>query len=379
MLHAKSAGDDSYGQEQAIQEAGSAIAQMPNQDPSPVEMELRGAGGIESGVEDYTATFTHPERFGTEMDAQKARKRAGTEVVGGAGEMMMPLASVAAPVAPVSTAIGFGTGYVGGEAAAAVTKKMGGDEEAQELAKQIGWFLPSALGMTTGMRGEIVDTPAGGKAGIVSALGDKVAAGVAEAPEGGVTVAGRIGKKTGSKTFGGKPPAGPAIEPPTIEGEIPPAQPSAAQAEATAQTIDAIQTAAKADAADKASTAAVTGTVPIPPAPEAPAQTPAPQLTDELIDGIKTEIQKAPPEQRAQLIAEAHGQLAQALLQQAKVTLGGKFYNVENEKQAANVATKIINEQLKAAEIMRRRYNRNKEGCRSGRDRKTGCDRGGTR
>jgi 2'-5' RNA ligase len=348
MLHAKSAGDDSYGQEQAIQEAGSAIAQMPNQDPSPVEMELRGAGGIESGVEDYTATFTHPERFGTEMDAQKARKRAGTEVVGGAGEMMMPLASVAAPVAPVATALGFGAGFVGGKAAGEVTKQMGGDEEAQELAEQIGWFLPSTLGMVSGIRGEIIDTPAGGKAGIVSALGDKVAAGVAEAPEGGVTVAGKIGKKTVSKTFGGKSPAGPAIEPPTIEGEIPPPPQSAAQAEAAAQTIDAIQTAAKADAADKASTAAVTGTVPIPPAPEAPA--PAPQLTDELIDGIKAEIQKAPPEQRAQLIAEAHGQLAQALLEQGKVMLGGKFYNVENDKQAANVATKIINEQLKAAE-----------------------------
>lgn len=74
------------------------------------------------------------------------RKQSMHHILGGLGNTALPVAPFAASAAPIPFAVSAATGYGGGKLAAAGTKLSGGDEDAQNLAEDIGQIAGGALG-----------------------------------------------------------------------------------------------------------------------------------------------------------------------------------------------------------------------------------------
>src|SRR5664280_1872966 len=142
--------------------------------------------------------------------------RGGSKIISGTMEELTPAFTAGFLENPLQVGGGLVTGMLTAKGAELVTKAAGGSPQAQELANSLGFFLPSALGLGLAMRGDISPE---GDAAVVSALGDKVQAGVAKNPEGGITIAGKLGDKVFRTTLGGKAEEQPALEPQTIQGE----------------------------------------------------------------------------------------------------------------------------------------------------------------
>ena len=142
--------------------------------------------------------------------------RGGSKIISGTMEELTPAFTAGFLENPLQVGGGLVTGMLTAKGAELVTKAAGGSPQAQELANSLGFFLPSVLGLGLAIRGDISPE---GDAAAVSALGDKVQAGVAKNPGGGVTVAGKIGDKVFRTTLGGKAEERPALEPQTIQGE----------------------------------------------------------------------------------------------------------------------------------------------------------------
>lgn len=261
------------------------------------------------------------------------RLEGGARTIGGAMTLLTPEFASGLMEAPVQVGTGLLTGMAAGQAARKGVELAGGSPEAQDLAEQVGFFIPSAVGL----RYRYAEAPNGnGEAAGVSAFGGKVKAGVARTPD---AYRGQV--NIGSTKLGVEiPRGGEPVEAAPKEPAPQIAPPVSALASESVNTMrDGIQAAAAANAADNLAAGG------IPPQPQ-PTVEQAPPLTDDVLKGISSTIQAAPKEARGQLVAEAHGNLATALLQQGKVMLGGKLYVVENEKQASNVATKLINDEV---------------------------------
>src|SRR5664279_1189329 len=142
--------------------------------------------------------------------------RGGSKIISGTMEELTPAFTAGFLENPLQVGGGLVTGMLTAKGAELVTKAAGGSPQAQQLANSLGFFLPSVLGLGLAMRGDISPE---GDAAVVSALGDKVQAGVSKNPEGGVTIAGKLGDKVFRTTLGGKAEEQPALEPQTIQGE----------------------------------------------------------------------------------------------------------------------------------------------------------------
>ncbi len=87
------------------------------------------------------------------------------------------------------------------------------------------------------------------------------------------------------------------------------------------------------------------GMPPVPVPPPAPAP---PPVTAEVVQQVGEHIESLPKEQQAQAIIDAHGELANGLLQQGKVvTRDGTLHLVKGPDQADTLAAAIINDEVK--------------------------------
>jgi hypothetical protein len=267
------------------------------------------------------------------------RYKSGSDILQGAMTTLLPVAPLTAPAAPVATGVSLAAGYGTGKAAEKLTKVAGGSPEAQQFANDVGFFLPSALGTVSGLRTSIERVPGKGTAATASAFGDRVGVGFKNTPE---------NFQAGVKVGGTK-----------VGVDIPKTPPTAAQAEAAKTLNEATSALARRTATEQVAQA-VTGS-PLTPPPMAaavaqaaqPKQTPisSGEVKPELLDSITQAIQSLPAEQRPAAMMEAHGKMAEALLQQGKV-IGpdGKLYVIENEKQASKIAQQWMNDQVALAD-----------------------------
>lgn len=162
-------------------------------------------GGSQPLSKPGTNIKTHAEQAAT----PGTRLAGAGGLVGDVGDLASPLLGIGALESPVSTAVGLGTGMAGGKGARAVTKAAGGGEGAQDLAENLGYWIPALTGAVVRPRVGVGVTP------------EEVVI------RGGVNPPG-VGPKAGEIRIprGPKPtppaPAGTTIEPPTIEGNAQP-------------------------------------------------------------------------------------------------------------------------------------------------------------
>ena len=234
--------------EEQMAQGGKAYAEM-------------GPGQVAKGVKDYVRANVNNNDLSLE-ERNKLTTQAGTEFVTGAGNTILPLTGAGLATAPLRTVGGIGASVLASEGAEKGAEKLGASPDTQKFAGAVGGFAPLAVALG-GIRGEAGPIGEEGKGAFVSGMNDRVAAGVAKTPE-GFTVAGRMGGKTFSKTFGGKGKS-PATEGPTIDAET---MQKASEAEATVNAfLPSLQ------GTDLAKAAVVKAVTPEPPA--------APEVTTE--------------------------------------------------------------------------------------------------
>lgn len=170
-----------------------------------------GPGEVVGGLKEWATGEAMPGSTGLSQ-----RYHGLARAIGGAGMTMLPYAGPALAAAPISTVAAFGSGAVLGPAARKAAEAAGASPQQASLVEQLGYWSPGMFATLGGLR---TDLSPEGDAAVASILGDRAAVGVAKNPEGGVTVAGRAGERSFRKTFGGKEPAGPGIEPQTIKAE----------------------------------------------------------------------------------------------------------------------------------------------------------------
>lgn len=306
---------------------------------------IEGYPKIAHGVSELAA--------GLDPDARTPAQRykAGTETLEGAMEAATPLFMAAGATAPLKVATGLAAGLGSGYGAKKITEAAGGGPEAQEFAKTAGFVLPAAVAAAAGLRGSAVETPEV-KAGMVSALGDRVAAGVVVTPE-EVRIGGKLGGLKGSRSFSRGAPARPGLEAPTLEGEPPSSQgaPSAPPPPRPTppEVAEAVRSTIAHTANEQMSIRAAQGLPPVPPPPVA--QPPKyPPVNDRNLAAIGQIITRLPQDQREAGIVEAHDHLAPALAQQKKVFVGGKLHIINSPEEASKVAQQLINDQVAAAD-----------------------------
>jgi hypothetical protein len=227
-------------------------------------------------------------------------------------------------------------GYGSGKAAEA----LGANPQQQELAEQIGFWLPSVAGAGFALRGRVAEGPNQSKIAAADVLGGKAAVGVARTPteySAGI----KVGEQRFSVSVPRRQPLGPEMQiaPEAVGPDAPAAAAAAAPIphENTMRSEQAI--------ANMANSQAVrAGIVPQVKPPSGPQE-----LTPDLVQGLAQVIASHPPEQRGALLKEAHGKLTEWMLERGTFTTpDGKLATVKNEGQAATLATKIINEQIDA-------------------------------
>jgi hypothetical protein len=154
-----------------------------------------------------------------ELGTPGKRVTGALRTTAGALDAAAPLAGPLAVENPLTFARAMGEGYVGGKAAKYGTKAVGGTEEQQGIAEDIGQMAPMLVHAAVRPEVGVETTPEGTRvAGTVA--GGRAGAGIAVTPE-AVTVRGKVGPLEGSKTFQrGAKAAGPVIEAPTIEGQV---------------------------------------------------------------------------------------------------------------------------------------------------------------
>lgn len=258
------------------------------------------------------------------------RVKGAAQLVSAGGEALSPLMGPAALENPAPLAIGLGTGMAASEGAGRVTKAAGGSPEAQELARQIGFWVPSLAGTVLGLHGGAEVSPEGTRAAVTGFKG-KVGAGVAVTPD-EVVIRGGIGSKTGEIRIprgGAATPETPAIEPPTIDAS------------------DIAAATASMNAAKDAETQAqmtVRGVAPTP----APAPEPAPaHISPQVVSAIGSSLVNLPEADRAQAIIQAHGELSENLQKAGKVIApDGTLQVIKSPDQADKLAQSIINSEI---------------------------------
>jgi N12 class adenine-specific DNA methylase/2'-5' RNA ligase len=284
-----------------------------------------------AGKLDLAAYELATGKYGT---TPKEAYEAGHEAISGGFTAATPLMLAGGGIAPVATGVGLAGSIAGSKISEYAAKKMGATPEAQQLAADIGTFIPGIAGAALGIRGsfragfDAEGNPIGART--VSAAGDRVAAGYAQTPE-GIHVAGKVGPYKAGVTipFGGSEPPAPELTP--GQGQLPSAPISEAQMrmQSVIQDMTATQ-------------AGVTPPSQVPPPPPGPQQ-----LTPEIIEGVGTVIASLPQAAREPAILEAHQNLAKWMIARGNfVGPDGQVYTVATEAQANKLAAKWVNEQI---------------------------------
>jgi N12 class adenine-specific DNA methylase/2'-5' RNA ligase len=246
------------------------------------------------------------------------RKRGAAELIGAAGEAATPLMGIAALTNPVGAVKAVATGAATSYAAKKATAALGGDEQAQELAEQAGFWFPTAFGL---MRPRL---------GIGITPEEVVIRGGAQPPG----MEPRVGEVRIPR--GPRPSAGPAngLEPPTID--------------ATPQSPDMVADAAGALARAnllESQASAVTKGIPITQPPPTPPPVHGVGVAD--VAKVGEIIANLPEAERPAAIVETHGTLSRMLLQQGKVVgPDGQLEIIDSPKAADRVAQKWINDEV---------------------------------
>ncbi|HLJ25301.1 MAG TPA: strawberry notch family protein [Candidatus Angelobacter sp.] len=280
--------------------------------------------------------FGPPVRMMSEEDEKKQSRQkmlGAAEVLEGTGRLgtvALPASLIGKPIATAG-AIAFGMALSEG----------GGDAlhghvspEAEELGRQLFFFVPSAFGVLSGLRTSTLETPQG-RFGVASMFGGRVRAGVAETPDvytGRVRVGGtqfEVNIPRGGGAAAGKKP--PELIPP----EAAPAPQEGAQA-----LIELEQAAGNKQYQ--------------PPPPVPGSQGPENHLSPEVVQGITTTVLQLPPEARTKAMLEAHANLTKWIMTRGTfVGPDGKVHTVANPGQAKNLASKFINDQVEAEDRAR--------------------------
>lgn len=263
----------------------------------------------------------------TEAATPGKRLGGAAKIVGATGDLASPLLGAGAISAPAEAATGVLVGMGASKGAQLATKAAGGGQQAQDLATQLGFWLPAAGGVLRPRLG-------------IGISPDEVVVGAGIKPPGMEPRAGAIRFPRGSRPD--SPPSN-GIEPPTIEGNPqPPAPPPGSpQAEAASAL-------AQADQMDQMSARAARGLPPVPPPPgPPPPPPPLKEIKPQDIAKLGQTILGLPPEQRAQGVMEAHDALTKMLLVQGKI-IGpdGKLEVVDSPKSASNLAQRLINDEV---------------------------------
>lgn len=291
----------------------------------------------------------------------------GALQLGEAGvEALTPLMGPAAIENPANIVRGLAEGTAASEGGGYLLGKTKMSQEDIDNAKALLFFAPGVarsiidpklLAEIDPQRTTVGATVAGGRAG----------AGVRVTPQ-DVTIGGKIGPFSGSKTFS-RGAGAPELEPPTIEGtpgagsaitpQGPPPIPPASD-DPLAQAAGAMN--AKNDGEARAARQVQGIPEPAPPAPPAPPQPPPiHEVTPEMAHGLAQTIQKLPPEVRAQALIEMHGKMAEQLLRQGKVVgPDGKLEVIDSPKAADRVAQAFINDEVERQDKLAEEQAKNK-------------------
>jgi 2'-5' RNA ligase len=261
--------------------------------------------------EDEAKMLTNFAKGSAVEDEEKRRRQrslGAAEILQGSGELMEPLAVAGALTSPLKVAAGYGAGMLASEGTGSAVHGHVSPED-EELIRSAAFFLPSALGVITGLKTGSVETPRGKFSG-GSVFGGKVAAGVAQTAEG--------------TTFRGK--VGP------FEVSVPPRSAPVID-EATQSMMHYLQ-----------------GTGEVPKAPPPPPPGP-PSLTPEVLDTVARAIAKAPdPMAREALMKEGYWNLTKWILARPMGTFTdpttGHVETATDLKTAAKLALDMINRQV---------------------------------
>lgn len=273
-------------------------------------------------------------------EAQRQEEAGTAEVLQGVGEASTPLVAASGLQAPIGLARSLATGYVAGKGAKYVTKKAGGSPEAQAEAEAVGFFLPSAAEVLSGLKTGSIQTPEG-KFSAASAFGGRVRGGVATTPEafdirgqvGGTTVGVRIPR--GGAPVPETPPDFTGMRTGSLPNRFNPIVVHPEPSEAAKALLDFEQHSGNPEYQPPA------------PAPQPPQATGPDHLTPDIAKGITDVITRAPEAQRPNLIMEAHGNMVKWMMTKGTFTgPDGKIYTVENEGQAKKLANTFINGEI---------------------------------
>lgn len=278
----------------------------------------RTASGIGDLGEAFTPQFNPAsgkyERTPAGDEAKKRQMYSGaSDVVSGVGGIGMQVAPIAVMNKPVATAASFALGYGASEASGAVAHKMGASPEAEELTRNLAFFLPSVAGTLSGLKTGSVETPEG-KFSAASVLGGKARAGVASTPD---AYSGRV--KVGDTQFEVNIPRNRPAQPP---------EPSEA-----AKALASFEQAS--------------GNPDFQPPPPPPVDKGPQHLTPDIVQGVSDTIMQAPAEKRPDLMVEAHANMSKWMMGRGTFTgPDHKIYTVDSENQAKRLASKFINDEV---------------------------------
>lgn len=281
-------------------------------------------------------------------DEQRRKAMKGiSELVSGAGTTAAPFVlPEAVAAAPVATAADLAVGAAASKGAGYLAKKLGASPEAQEMWETLGFWAPASRGIIaehlglSGAKAGISSTPEGTTAGVAGQGG--TGAGVAVTPD-EIRLSGQFrGGPMRSVSIGRRgAPAGPGLEPPTIDA-IP--------------QDPAVQSIVKSKQMDIAATRVNQGMPAVPPpppaprisdSPNAPASVKAGQISPADVDKFATAVSALPEQLRGQAIQEAHGTLSKVLLEQGQkgpvVLPDGKLALIKDPADAEKAALELIN------------------------------------
>jgi hypothetical protein len=289
------------------------------------------AGRFVSGAEGYPkigGAFKKYANANSYEDPNKARSESGTELLKGVGEAATPLMILGGATAPLKVAAGLGAGYVASKAAGAGADAAGFKPENKELAETAAWFLPSALGLASGLK--------------TSPLPEEVGQGTMGEMFGGKVkfAAGKRGSTVGgSVQVGDNQPITAKVNIPGQEiapAEPPPPPPSGSVAAATSSMTTKAQT-------EQAAARIARGLPPVPPPPPAP---PPPMVNDQTAGAVGEAIKALPPEQQPAAILEATHKAAESIAHHGGAVVDGEVHTATTPQEALRVAKKVMDGQI---------------------------------
>lgn len=287
-----------------------------------------------------------------EEEDRQSRQRmlAASEVLEGSSQVGMVAVPASAAATPIRTALGFGAGYLASEGAGKVVHGHV-SPEAEELTRNVAFFLPSAVGVASGLKTGYGKGPGPRptRIGEFSVFGDKVAGGFRITPE-DVTVGARVGPvsagKNFSRGFSYEDSSSVAENSPTSPGNAEPRQLGPGPEEITGTPHEPPSEAAKA-LMDFEQHAGNPDFQPAPAPPTPPGANGPEHLTPDVVKGVSDAIMQADPAKRPNLMTEAHGNMVKWMVGRGTFTgPDGKIHTVDSEGQAKKLASKFINDEV---------------------------------